>query len=92
MSASLRSWDGWQADRGARVEALRAIAGAPSANADDIARAITREMGKPMQGGAFEALGAAAYFDYYADLESPVTTIRHDDEVHVELRRTARQP
>ena len=86
LSAALRAWDGWQADRSARAAALQAIAQVLRANQDEIARTITCEMGKPLRHATGEVLGAAAYFDYYASLELPVTTIRHDDKVHVELR------
>ncbi|GAA0985691.1 aldehyde dehydrogenase family protein [Acrocarpospora macrocephala] len=87
MSAALRIPAEWRTDRELRAKALHEVAAVMRVHAEDLARAITCEMGKPLAHAMREVAGGAAYFDYYADLDLPVTTIRDDGKVRLELRR-----
>lgn len=61
----------WAADREARRENLRAIAGAIRADEERLSSLLTREQGKPLAQSIAEFRAGAELFEYYADVEWP---------------------
>ncbi|MFF2823419.1 aldehyde dehydrogenase family protein [Arthrobacter koreensis] len=59
----------WAADREARRDALRSIAGAIRTEAPRLGEILSREQGKVLREAVMEFTVAAGLFDYYADLE-----------------------
>jgi len=72
-----------------RAEACHAIAAAIEENAEDLARLLTQEQGKPLNGlgSRFELGGASAWAHYTADLELPVEVLQDNNEGKVEMHR-----
>jgi acyl-CoA reductase-like NAD-dependent aldehyde dehydrogenase len=72
-----------------RIEACRAVAEAIAANAEELAKLLTREQGKPMNGlgSRFEIGGALAWTRYTAELELPTEILQDNNEGRVELHR-----
>lgn len=63
-----------------RQDCLVRMADAIAANADRLARALTREQGKPLAEARGEVAWAEGYVRHYATLELPGRTIRDDGE------------
>ncbi|MCJ2185850.1 aldehyde dehydrogenase family protein [Novosphingobium beihaiensis] len=59
------------------------------ANAEELARLLTLEQGKPLNGmgSRFELGGAAAWTRYTASLKLPVDTIQDDAQAHITVHR-----
>ncbi len=72
-----------------RAKACHAIAGAIEKNADELAKLLTQEQGKPLNGmgSRFEMGGAQGWAHYTADLEIPVEVLQDDNEGRVEMYR-----
>ena len=72
-----------------RSQACHAIAGKIEENADELARLLTQEQGKPLNGlgSRFEVGGAQAWAHYTADLDLPVEVLQDDNEGRVEMHR-----
>lgn len=72
-----------------RAEACRAIAKTIDAHSEELARLLTLEQGKPMNGlgSRFEIGGAVAWTRYTADLSLPVEVLQDGAEGRVELHR-----
>jgi acyl-CoA reductase-like NAD-dependent aldehyde dehydrogenase len=87
FEAAARSFRTWRTDDDARRAALRAMADAVAAAADEIAPILTAEQGKPLADSYFEVEGAAGWLRYYADLERRRQVIRDDETARVELVR-----
>lgn len=77
----------WARDEGRRVDALKAVADAIEAHAEELALILTREQGKPLAAAAFEVSETARWIRAAADLGLPRETILDDGRVHTELRR-----
>jgi acyl-CoA reductase-like NAD-dependent aldehyde dehydrogenase len=72
-----------------RAEACRRIAAAIEAHAEELARLLTLEQGKPLNGlgSRFEIGGALAWTRYTAELMLPVEVLQDNAEGRVELHR-----
>lgn len=72
-----------------RAAACQAIAGLLDANAEELARLLTLEQGKPLNGlgSRWELGGAAAWAGYNAGLSLPLEVLQDDPAGRVELHR-----
>ena len=87
MQAAATAFRTWRLDETARRNLLGACADAITAHADELARMLTQEQGKPLAKAAGEIAGAAKWFSYTARLEIPVEVALDNDRVRVEVRR-----
>ena len=87
MQAAATAFRTWRGDEAARRALLGACADAVKAHADELARVLTQEQGKPLAKAAAEIAGAAKWFTYTARLEIPVEVALDNDRVRVEVRR-----
>ena len=87
MQAAVTAFRTWRLDEAARRALLGACADAINAHADELARVLTQEQGKPLAKAAAEIAGAARWFTYTARLEIPVEVALDNDRVRVEVRR-----
>jgi acyl-CoA reductase-like NAD-dependent aldehyde dehydrogenase len=90
MEAAARSFKTWAMTPDAeRAAALRAIADRIEANSEELARLLTLEQGKPLNGlgSRFEIGGAVAWTRATAELTLPVEIIQDGPEGRVELHR-----
>ncbi len=71
-----------------RQDGLNKIADGLNARADEIARVITMEQGKPLAESSAEVMYTEAFIRYFATLDLPVQVIQDDDAKIVELHRT----
>jgi acyl-CoA reductase-like NAD-dependent aldehyde dehydrogenase len=81
------SWSKTSQDE--RKKLCHAVAQKLADNAEEIARLITLEQGKPLNGlgSRFEMGGAGAWAHYTADLDIPVKVIQDNNEGRIELHR-----
>ncbi|HEX4183849.1 MAG TPA: aldehyde dehydrogenase family protein [Caulobacteraceae bacterium] len=70
-----------------RKQALTAIADVIQANANELARLLTQEQGKPIGDATGEVYGAAAFFRYFTMLDLPVKVIDDSEGRKVEAHR-----
>ncbi|MBN8938969.1 MAG: aldehyde dehydrogenase family protein [Rhizobiales bacterium] len=72
-----------------RAEACRRIAATIEAHAEELARLLTEEQGKPLNGlgSRFEIGGALAWTRHTADIELPVEVLQDGEAGRVELHR-----
>jgi acyl-CoA reductase-like NAD-dependent aldehyde dehydrogenase len=77
----------WSTDLGARREALAAAAAAVRGVADELALLLTAEQGRPLARAKEEALGAAMWLKYHAQLELTPEVIQDDEHARIELVR-----
>ncbi len=72
-----------------RKAACHAIGMALEQHADELARLLTLEQGKPLNGmgSRFELGGAQAWTHFTAELELPVETLQDNAKAHIELHR-----
>ena len=90
VAAAKAAFPGWAATPDdVRAAACLAIAERIEANADELARLLTAEQGKPLGGlgSRFEIGGAAAWSRYTAALTLPVEVLSDDAQGRVELHR-----
>jgi len=90
IAAAKAAFPAWAAKPQAeRAAALNAIADKIDANADELARLITLEQGKPLNGlgSRFEMGGCAAWTRHTATLALPVQVLQDTPEGRVELHR-----
>ncbi len=90
VAAAAAAFPAWSATSDKeRQDAVHGIAGVLEANADELARLLTQEQGKPLNGlgSRFELGGAQAWTHATADLELPVKVLQDNDEAHIELHR-----
>ena len=90
VAAARAAQPGWAAlPDEERAEACRAIAAMLEANAEELARLLTLEQGKPLNGlgSRWELGGAAAWAGYTAGLSLPVGVLQDDNAGRVELHR-----
>lgn len=81
IQAACAAFPAWAAlPHGERQTSLVRMADVIAANADRLARALTREQGKPLAEAQGEIAWAEAYVRHYATLEIPGRTIRDDSE------------
>ncbi|ULK99707.1 aldehyde dehydrogenase family protein [Bradyrhizobium sp. I71] len=90
VAAASRAFSVWkEVPDSERAEACRAVAKTIDAHSEELARLLTLEQGKPMNGlgSRFEIGGAVAWTRYTADLSLPVEVLQDGDEGRVELHR-----
>lgn len=78
----------WAADEGARRRVLLGVAEVLEANAEQIARLISLETGKPYRDALREPLGAAGHARWHANAVLPVDVIVDDENQRVTVERT----
>lgn len=74
----------WRADAAARRAALGALAGAVEASAEELARLITSEQGKPLAESRAEVQDAVADLRFFVSLEVPAEAV--GDGAHAAVR------
>jgi SAM-dependent methyltransferase len=87
MAAAQRAFPGWASDEAARRQALVACADALQARADEIARILSQEQGKPLARAVEEVHGASLWFRVTAGLPLAPEVLQDDDERRIELHR-----
>jgi acyl-CoA reductase-like NAD-dependent aldehyde dehydrogenase len=80
MAAAQGAFPAWAADAEARAASLRAAGDAIEANAEEIAKVLVAEQGKPLGDAKLEIGGAAARLRFAADLRLEPEVLQ-DDEV-----------
>lgn len=88
VAAAKAAFPGWSRTPIAeRKKALLAIAERIQSKADELARLLTQEQGKPLSDATAEVHGTAAFFQYFASLDMPAKTIEDGPGRKVEVRR-----
>lgn len=88
VDAANRAFPKWAAVPVAeRAAALGKIADTIEANKDELARILTAEGGKPLQGATDEITWMAGFFRYFSSQDIPVVTLEDSDDRKVEVRR-----
>lgn len=90
VDAAATAFRSWRAVPDAeRQAACMALADMLDAHADELARLVTLEQGKPLNGlgSRFELGGAAAWTRYTGSLELPVEVVQDDAQGRIELHR-----
>jgi acyl-CoA reductase-like NAD-dependent aldehyde dehydrogenase len=88
VAAAKAAFPAWSATPIAeRKKALNAIADVIEANAQDLARLLTQEQGKPIGDATGEIYGTAAFFRYFTMLDLPVKVIEDSEGKKVEAHR-----
>ncbi|MEM9602871.1 MAG: aldehyde dehydrogenase family protein [Pseudomonadota bacterium] len=85
--AAFESWS--QTSDEARAAAVRSLSEALGDHADELAKLITQEQGKPLNGvgSRFEMGGVGAWTDYAAAMSLPMKVLQDNNEGRVELYR-----
>ena len=88
VAAAKAAFPAWaKTDIGARRKIIGEIADLIDANANELARTLTQEQGKPLAEAAAEVGGMAAFFRYFATLDLSMRVIEDSGERRVELHR-----
>lgn len=90
VAAATSAFERWQLKSSAELaDACRAIATKIEANSEELARLLTLEQGKPLNGlgSRFEIGGAVAWTRHTAEIELPVEVLQDAPEGRVELHR-----
>ncbi len=90
VAAAANAFQTWSRTGDAeRAAACRAIANKLSEHAEELARLLTLEQGKPFNGlgSRFELGGAMAWTRHTAELGLPVEVVQDDNEGRVEIHR-----
>ena len=88
VAAARAAFPAWRATSIAERQAVVAAFGAKVAeHADELARLLTAEQGKPLRDATEEVMGAAYWMNAFAARELPVTVLAETDERRVEQRR-----
>ena len=88
VAAAKAAFPAWSAKPIAeRKKALLAMAEAIEKNANELARLLTQEQGKPIGDATAEIYGTAAFFKYFTMLDLPVKVIEESDARRVEAHR-----
>ncbi len=90
VSAAERAFQKWRdVPEARRQAACMKIASKIEKNAEELARLLTREQGKPLNGlgSRWEIGGAVAWTRYTAGLSLPVKTLQDNNEGRIELHR-----
>jgi acyl-CoA reductase-like NAD-dependent aldehyde dehydrogenase len=85
--AALAQWSGLSFDE--RAKQIVACADIIDANAEELARLLTLEQGKPLNGlgSRYELGGCSAWTRHTASLRLPVDVIQDDDRSHITVHR-----
>ncbi|WP_425409818.1 aldehyde dehydrogenase family protein [Hyphococcus sp.] len=87
FSAAETAFESWSRDIHVRRDVLTACAAAMRDNADELARLVTQEQGKPLAKAQREIGGAARWFEYTAELDLPVEPITVPGQRRAEIHR-----
>jgi acyl-CoA reductase-like NAD-dependent aldehyde dehydrogenase len=88
VAAAKRAFPGWAAaDISVRKSSLTRIADAMEARADEFARLLTQEQGKPLPEAQFEIGGGVAILRIFAEMDTPLVVRREDDKQRVVEQR-----
>jgi acyl-CoA reductase-like NAD-dependent aldehyde dehydrogenase len=87
MEAARAAFRAWRKDESARRQALTRAADVVQNNAQELARVLTQEQGKPFAQAMREVMSASAIFRYTAALEMPVDVVQNDERARIEVRR-----
>lgn len=88
VSAAAAAFPSWSAKPiEERRSVLLQIADRVDANADELARILTQEQGKPLQDAAFEVMLTAAFFRYFSTLGLEPEVVLNDEASRIEVRR-----
>ncbi|HEX4336620.1 MAG TPA: aldehyde dehydrogenase family protein [Polyangiaceae bacterium] len=85
VASAKRAFRTWKRDESARRAALRNAAELVEANANDIARTLTIEQGKPLSHATAEVYGSAAQLKSIAAMPLPHEVTRDDDKARIEI-------
>lgn len=86
IAAAKKAQPGWAAvPFEERAEYLRELAAAIDARADELARTLVQEQGKPLPEAQAEIAYAGIFLRAFADMKLPVETLQDDDDLKVEL-------
>lgn len=86
VAAAKAAQPGWAAvPLDERRAMLHRLADGIDARADEIARTMVREQGKPLAEAAGEVAFACAFVRYFADAEVPVEVLQDDEAYRIEL-------
>lgn len=90
VDAATRAFGSWASSSDAtRAAVVRAMADAIAAHAEELARLLTQEQGKPLNGmgSRFELGAAEAWARHTAELSLPPKILQDDDKARIELHR-----
>ena len=90
IAAARNAFPAWAArPLSERSEAVNRCADIIEANAEELARLLTREQGKPLggMGSRFELGGAVAWTRYTASLALPVEMVQDDSDAYIAIHR-----
>lgn len=88
VAAAKAAFPGWSATSiDERKRVVNAIADVIEANANDLARILTQEQGKPIGDATMEVYGTAAFFRYFTSLDLPVKVIEDSEAKYAEAHR-----
>jgi acyl-CoA reductase-like NAD-dependent aldehyde dehydrogenase len=88
VAAARQAFQSWRTTSDAERKALlHKIADQIEANADELARIIVQEQGKPLHLARMEVGGAVAWTRYNADIEIPVKVIEDSEHKRIEGHR-----
>lgn len=88
VQAAKAAFPGWAATPiEERRKKLVEIADAVKANADELARILTSEQGKPLDQAMWEIGGTEGFFRYFATMDLPMNVIEDTDKRRVEEHR-----
>jgi acyl-CoA reductase-like NAD-dependent aldehyde dehydrogenase len=87
FAAAQAAQPAWAADEDARREALRELADAIPAAADEIAPLLISETGKPTALAQQELRAAKMWLDWLAEVDIPTQVIADDEAARIEVRR-----
>lgn len=87
MSAAARSFPAWERSEEQRRASLSRAADIVDAHAEELARLVTLEQGKPLAGALREVKGAAGRFRYAAGLEVRTDVVHDQEGLRVEVVR-----
>jgi acyl-CoA reductase-like NAD-dependent aldehyde dehydrogenase len=86
MEAARAAGPSWAGDEARRRQALGDCCSAIQTRAQDVARVLTQEQGKPLAKAAGEIMGSALAFQYTAGLEMPIEVVQDDANARIEVR------
>lgn len=87
LHAASAAQPAWAGDPAGRQAALNDFATALAARADDLARILTTEQGKPLNQAYAEIHGGIAIVREFAELETPATIVADTTELHSRVLR-----
>jgi acyl-CoA reductase-like NAD-dependent aldehyde dehydrogenase len=87
MDAARQAFPSWAGDLDSRRRALHLAAEAIEAHAEELAKLLTLEQGKPLPDARWEVVATAQTFRFYADMEQNPQVLKDDPSGLVELVR-----